>query len=84
MLQYASAFDDEVWEPPEDCSEEPQLPEGASESVLQELPETEAELEDPPEDLPEESPVCQSNTSRVSAHTVLGPYYYFYQGMIVF
>uniref|UniRef100_A0A8C6WWP9 E3 ubiquitin-protein ligase RNF10 n=1 Tax=Neogobius melanostomus TaxID=47308 RepID=A0A8C6WWP9_9GOBI len=76
MLQYASAFDDEVWEPPEDGSEEPQLPEGILESVLEELPDTEPE---PPEDIPEEPPVCQSDARRPSTNMVHGPYYYFYQ-----
>lgn len=78
VLQYASAFDDEVLELPEDDSEQPQLPEGVLESVLEEVPETESEpLEDMAEE-PEEPP-CQSDTSRNSATMVHGPYYYFYQ-----
>lgn len=78
VLQYASAFDDEVLEQPEDDSEQPELPEGVLERVLEEVPETEHE---PPEDMPEEpeNPVCQPDTSRNSATMVHGPYYYFYQ-----
>lgn len=76
VLQYASAFDDEVFEPTEDDSEQPQLPEGVLESVLEDFPETEPE---PPEDLSEEPPVCHSDTSRSSTTMVHGPYYYFYQ-----
>lgn len=78
MLQYASAFDDEVLELLEDGSEQPQLPEGILESVLEEVPDIEPE---PPEDIPEEPPACQSDTSRNSTNMVHGPYYYFYQGV---
>lgn len=69
MLQYASAFDDEVVEPS-------QLPDGVLESVLEEDSEAvmEAELQ------PEDTPVSQQDAGRPSISLVHGPYYYFYQG----
>lgn len=76
VLQYASAFDDEVEELSEDGSAElPQLPEGVLASVLEEVPEAvEEELE-----AIEDPPVSQQDTSRPSTNVVHGPYYYFYQ-----
>ncbi|CAL9708637.1 unnamed protein product [Knipowitschia caucasica] len=89
VLQYASAFDDEVLEMLEEDSEQPQLPEGILESVLDEVPEeileaaAEAELEEAelelPENLPEDHPVWPQDTGRLPNHVVHGPYYYFYQ-----
>lgn len=68
VLQYASAFDDEVVEPS-------QLPDGVLESVLEEDSEAvmEAELQ------PEDTPVSQQDAGRPSISLVHGPYYYFYQ-----
>ncbi|KAJ0019560.1 hypothetical protein NQD34_007129 [Periophthalmus magnuspinnatus] len=84
VLQYASAFDDEVLELPEDDSEQPQLPEGVLESVLEDVPEeileaaTETALE-LTEDFTEDPPVWQPDTSHTATNVVHGPYYYFYQ-----
>ncbi|XP_038869295.1 RING finger protein 10 [Salvelinus namaycush] len=79
VLQYSSAFDDEVAEVPEEdpeeaTGEEPQLPEGLLERVLEESPEDAA-----PEPQPaEENHPSQAETTRpqTSEH---GPSYYFYQ-----
>ncbi|XP_072290135.1 E3 ubiquitin-protein ligase RNF10 [Eucyclogobius newberryi] len=83
VLQYASAFDDEVLELPEDDSEQPQLPEGVLENVLEEDPdeilEAAAEAEpEPPEDF-KDLPVWEPDASRPQANVVHGPNYYFYQ-----
>ncbi|XP_036434142.1 RING finger protein 10 isoform X1 [Colossoma macropomum] len=67
ILQYASAFDDEVQEAPEVLPEE--LPEQEVSEVTQKLPEGPAE-ETPPTTQSEAGP------SQNSQH---GPYYYFYQ-----
>lgn len=76
VLQYSSAFDDEVAEIPE---EEPDVPEGILESVLEEPPEPVVDA--PPEpQLEEESPAEQAQAGRPAASVVHGPYYYFYQG----
>ena len=80
MLQYSSAFDDEVAEVPEDAAAElPGLPEGVLECVLEEPPEAaiDAAAEPQPE---EESPPSQAEPGRPSNSVVHGPYYYFYQG----
>ncbi|XP_022612014.1 RING finger protein 10 [Seriola dumerili] len=75
VLQYSSAFDDEVAEPTEEL---PGLPGGVLESVLEEPPE--AVMDAPPEpQLDEENPADQALPGRPSASVVHGPYYYFYQ-----
>ncbi|KAG7241390.1 hypothetical protein INR49_025590 [Caranx melampygus] len=75
VLQYSSAFDDEVAEIPEEV---PDLPEGILESVLEEPPE--AVMDAPPEPQPdEENPAEQAQAGRPAASVVHGPYYYFYQ-----
>ena len=87
VLQYSSAFDDEVAEVPEEDpedapGEEPELPEGLLERVLEES--TEASGDAAPEPQPaEENPPSQAETMRpqTSEH---GPSYYFYQGRIPF
>ncbi|KAM9359992.1 E3 ubiquitin-protein ligase RNF10 isoform 2-T2 [Symphorus nematophorus] len=82
VLQYSSAFDDEVAEVPEDAAatpaELPGLPEGVLECVLEEPPEVvmDAAAEPQPE---EESPPSQAESGRPSNSVVHGPYYYFYQ-----
>ncbi|KAG8012244.1 RING finger protein 10 [Nibea albiflora] len=76
VLQYSSAFDDEVAEVSEDlelAAELPGLPEGVLESVLEESPEA---AEPQPD---EESPATQAEPGRPSTSVVHGPYYYFYQ-----
>lgn len=83
MLQYSSAFDDEVAEVPEDpeeaAAELPGFPESILESVLEEPPE--ATMDAAPEPQPdEESPASQPESGRPSTSVVHGPYYYFYQG----
>ncbi|XP_014883167.1 E3 ubiquitin-protein ligase RNF10 isoform X1 [Poecilia latipinna] len=83
VLQYSSAFDDEVAEFPQDTAAElPGSPDAVLESVLEEPPES--VLEEPPEaepepQLEEESPANQMESARPSAAVVHGPYYYFYQ-----
>lgn len=83
VLQYSSAFDDEVAEVPEEDpevapGEEPELPEGLLERVLEESTEDAA-----PEPQPAENPPSQAETmhTQTSEH---GPSYYFYQGRIPF
>uniref|UniRef100_A0A8C7IA61 E3 ubiquitin-protein ligase RNF10 n=1 Tax=Oncorhynchus kisutch TaxID=8019 RepID=A0A8C7IA61_ONCKI len=70
VLQYSSAFDDEVAEVPEEdpeeaTGEEPQLPEGLLERVLEESPEDAAP-----------QPAEETARPQTSEH---GPSYYFYQ-----
>ncbi|XP_030273379.1 RING finger protein 10-like isoform X1 [Sparus aurata] len=82
VLQYASAFDDEVAEvpdvPDDTAAELPDYPEGILESVLEEPPE--AMVDVAPEPQPdEESPASQPESGRPSTSVVHGPYYYFYQ-----
>lgn len=80
MLQYSSAFDDEVVELPEGAAAElPEFPEGILESVLEEPPEAVMDA-DPQPQCDEESPASQAEPGRASASVVHGPYYYFYQG----
>uniref|UniRef100_A0A3B5LRH4 Uncharacterized protein n=1 Tax=Xiphophorus couchianus TaxID=32473 RepID=A0A3B5LRH4_9TELE len=75
VLQYSSAFDEEVAEFPEDTAAElPGCPDAIQESVLEEPPEAEPEPQ-----LEEESPANQAESARPSAAVVHGPYYYFYQ-----
>ncbi|KAM3867856.1 E3 ubiquitin-protein ligase RNF10 [Diretmus argenteus] len=78
VLQYSSAFDDEVAEVPEDGGEQPGFPDGILESVLEEPPEAvvDAAPEDPPAD---EDATSQAEPSRPLANVAHGPYYYFYQ-----
>ncbi|CAN9513529.1 unnamed protein product [Ophioblennius macclurei] len=80
VLQYSSAFDDEVEEFTEEAAAElPEFPEAILESVLEEPPE--AAVDAAPE-LSEESPASpasQAESGRPSASVVHGPYYYFYQ-----
>ncbi|XP_078106384.1 LOW QUALITY PROTEIN: E3 ubiquitin-protein ligase RNF10 [Sander vitreus] len=79
VLQYRSAFDDEVAEVPEDAAAElPAIPESILESVLEEPPE--AMMDAAPEPQPdEESPASQAESGRPSTSVVHGPFYYFYQ-----
>ncbi|XP_068167819.1 E3 ubiquitin-protein ligase RNF10 [Antennarius striatus] len=72
VLLYASAFDDEVAEVPEEdaAPEQPCFPAGVLESVV----------EEPAEALPDvEGPAQPPESGRPSASVVHGPYYYFYQ-----
>ncbi|KAM4576937.1 E3 ubiquitin-protein ligase RNF10 [Odontesthes bonariensis] len=79
VLQYSSAFDDEVVEQTEDAvSELPGFPEAILESVLEEPPEAMMDVVPEPQ-LDEESPANQAESGRPSASVVHGPYYYFYQ-----
>uniref|UniRef100_A0A3Q3WMM7 E3 ubiquitin-protein ligase RNF10 n=1 Tax=Mola mola TaxID=94237 RepID=A0A3Q3WMM7_MOLML len=79
VLQYASAFDDEVEKLPEDVDVEPPAsPEGVLECLLEEPPE--AMMDTVPELQPdEESPASQAELGRPPTSVVHGPYYYFYQ-----
>lgn len=80
MLQYASAFDDEVVELPEDTlAELPEIPEDILQCVQEESPAVmvDAAAEPQPE---EENCTSQAQPGRPSATAVHGPYYYFYQG----
>uniref|UniRef100_A0A8C2XM00 E3 ubiquitin-protein ligase RNF10 n=1 Tax=Cyclopterus lumpus TaxID=8103 RepID=A0A8C2XM00_CYCLU len=79
VLQYSSAFDDEVAEVPEEGTAElPGFPESILESVLEEP--AEAMMDAAPEPQPvEESPPSQAESGRPSTSVVHGPYYYFYQ-----
>ncbi|XP_036000477.1 RING finger protein 10 [Fundulus heteroclitus] len=84
VLQYSSAFDDEVAEATEDAAAEPPAaPDAILESVLEESPE--AVAGSPPEPrleeqrLEEQLLVTQAESARPSAPVVHGPYYYFYQ-----
>ena len=80
VLQYSSAFDDEVVEQTEDAvAELPGFPEAILESVLEEPPEAMMDVVPEPQ-LDEESPANQAESGRPSASVVHGPYYYFYQG----
>ncbi|XP_075881686.1 E3 ubiquitin-protein ligase RNF10 [Nelusetta ayraudi] len=81
VLQYLSAFDDEVEEFPEDSSVE--LPHGA-EGVLQCVPEEIPALTSVDEGAPEAPPHQEGSARQVEpghppASMVHGPYYYFYQ-----
>ncbi|KAK9522395.1 hypothetical protein VZT92_018863 [Zoarces viviparus] len=82
VLQYSSAFDDEVAEvpdvPEEATAELPGFPGSILESVLEEPPES--MMDAAPEPQPEEeSPASKAESGRPSASVVHGPYYYFYQ-----
>lgn len=80
MLQYSSAFDDEVEDTPEVSSAELAHD---SESVLECVPEEIPGIvgEGAPEaQLDQDGPARQVEPSHPSTSTVHGPYYYFYQG----
>ncbi|XP_034025563.1 RING finger protein 10 [Thalassophryne amazonica] len=77
LLQYSSAFDDEVEEFLEEAAAElPDFPAGVLDSVLEEPTENDAE---PEPQLDGRSPPSQSVPDQPAAGTVHGPYYYFYQ-----
>uniref|UniRef100_A0A8C4EYZ3 E3 ubiquitin-protein ligase RNF10 n=1 Tax=Dicentrarchus labrax TaxID=13489 RepID=A0A8C4EYZ3_DICLA len=79
MLQYSSAFDDEVAEVAEDAALELQgLTEGVLECVLEEPAEVAMDAAPEPEP-EEESPASLPEPGRPSTGVVHGPYYYFYQ-----
>lgn len=83
VLQYTSAFDDEVAEMPE---EEPAQAfwepgdhrEGVLESVLEESPDALVDASPEPE-VPEEKHASQADPGRPQTTPEHGPYYYFYQ-----
>lgn len=79
MLQYSSAFDDEVEEFPEEPSTElpSDDPEGVLECVLEETVVDEAAAEAQPD---QGGSTKQVEVGHPPASTVHGPYYYFYQG----
>ncbi|XP_053726300.1 RING finger protein 10 isoform X2 [Synchiropus splendidus] len=79
VLQYSSAFDDEVAEVPEETTEEqPDVLEKVLESVTEEIPE--AVNETAPQIQPgDEVPRCQAVPGHSSSNVVHGPNYYFYQ-----
>ncbi|KAM6944736.1 E3 ubiquitin-protein ligase RNF10 [Lycodopsis pacificus] len=82
VLQYSSAFDDEVAEvpdvPEEATAELPGFPGSILESVLEEPPQS--MMDAAPEPQPEEdNPASKAESGRPSASVVHGPYYYFYQ-----
>ncbi|XP_041856442.1 RING finger protein 10 isoform X2 [Melanotaenia boesemani] len=79
VLQYSSAFDDEVVEPAEDTAAElPGFPEDILESVLEEPPEALTEAV-PEQQHDEENSPDQAESDRPPGSVVHGPYYYFYQ-----
>ncbi|XP_070760022.1 E3 ubiquitin-protein ligase RNF10 isoform X2 [Enoplosus armatus] len=82
VLQYSSAFDDEVAEVvevPEDAAAElPGFPEGILECVLEEPPDA-MMVAAPEPQLDEECLASQAESGRPSTSVVHGPYYYFYQ-----
>ncbi|XP_010766709.1 RING finger protein 10-like [Notothenia coriiceps] len=92
VLQYTSAFDDEVAEFEDDAevSEVPEVPQEANEelpgfpgSILENVLEEplEAMMDEAPEPQPEEEiPIKLADSGRPSTSVVHGPYYYFYQG----
>ncbi|XP_015230072.1 PREDICTED: RING finger protein 10 [Cyprinodon variegatus] len=76
VLQYSSAFDDEVEEEKEETDDKEDMaaePPGPPDAVLESVQE-EPQAE-------EESPAKQAEPSRSSAVVVNGPYYYFYQAV---
>lgn len=82
MLQYSSAFDDEVEDTLEDSSAElPHGSEGVLECVPEEIPDLTFVEEGAPEAQPDQDgPARQVEPSHPPTSTVHGPYYYFYQG----
>lgn len=80
MLQYSSAFDDEVAELLEDTATElPEIAEDILQCVLEEPPEAVVDAAPKPQ-LDGETSASQTQPGRSSASVVHGPYYYFYQG----
>ena len=84
MLQYASAFDDEVAELPEEAAGEAPRPlEGMLESLLEEAvaegaaAESDQEPLEEEEEIPADNGVDGGHPKGPVAHV---PYYYFYQG----
>lgn len=72
VLQYSSAFDDEVAVVPEDAPSEPDSAEGVLECVLEEPSEAVTEAA--------QEPQLEAEPGRPPTGVVHGPYYYFYQG----
>lgn len=73
VLQYSSAFDDELAADPEGGpSEPPHAPEGVLECVLEEPPEAAMDAA--------QEPQLEAEPGRPPSSAVHGPYYYFYQG----
>ncbi|KAM7416354.1 hypothetical protein PAMA_018430 [Pampus argenteus] len=80
VLQYSSAFFDEVDEHPEGATAEmPEFPEGVLESVLEEPPDAVMDADPQSQSDQEKSPAIQAEAGRASTNVVHGPYYYFYQ-----
>lgn len=80
MLQYFSAFDDQVVEHPEDTNAElPEIAEHSLQCVLEEPPDGMDAA--PKSQLDEKTPANQPQPGRPSASVAHGPYYYFYQGL---
>lgn len=80
VLQYASAFDDEVAEFPQDTAAEcPEITEDLLQCVLEEPPVAMMDAA-PRSQLDGETHANQAQPGRPSASVVHGPYYYFYQG----
>ncbi|XP_046904311.1 RING finger protein 10 isoform X1 [Hypomesus transpacificus] len=83
VLQYSSAFDDEVAEMPEEdpeqaCGEPAEHGCGVLESVLEEACDALTEAGPHPQ-APEEHSSSQAEAGRPQTTSVHGPYYYFYQ-----
>lgn len=82
VLQYSSAFDDEVMELTDDMTAELQDVSGAALESVPEEEFSEAVLDVVPEpQLDEQSPANQDESAHPSTNVVHGPYYYFYQGV---
>lgn len=80
VLQYSSAFDDEVEVVPEDAVPEPRVsPEGVLECVLEEASEVQMDVALDPQPV-KGNPDGNVDLDRPSTSMVHGPYYYFYQG----
>ncbi|XP_061841847.2 E3 ubiquitin-protein ligase RNF10 [Nerophis lumbriciformis] len=79
MLQYSSAFDDEVEAPPEEIAEELPGPTADILECVQEEP-SDAVLDVTPEPGSDEKiPARETETVHTSTSQVHGPFYYFYQ-----
>lgn len=80
MLQYSSAFDDEVEVVPEDAVPEPRVsPEGVLECVLEEASEVLMDAALDPQPV-KKNPDGNVDLDHPPTSMVHGPYYYFYQG----
>uniref|UniRef100_A0A3Q3AFH4 E3 ubiquitin-protein ligase RNF10 n=1 Tax=Kryptolebias marmoratus TaxID=37003 RepID=A0A3Q3AFH4_KRYMA len=80
VLQYSSAFDDEVVELPEDMAAELLDASGAALESVPEEESSEAVMDVVPEPhIDEQSPANQAESAHPSTNVVHGPYYYFYQ-----